>query len=228
MPAGTNQTAAGRRVRSRDSVGFVIGSGTPSRTALLADLPVPAQGLRSGRPAPAFRRLIMASTPPTASTASPSTTSAARNAPRRLPAVRRRLRTLGTGVRVWGFADLAARTGRPRGPGLRAGGELGGADRAARHHRTDHPRRPPARPGTHRGRASVAHPAVTPDLAPSRKQPELRPVAARRRRFTRRRLLSRPSVTTRHDILLGKDIQEAACWFRDGATAWACGCRKHW
>ena len=52
--------------------------------------------------------------------------------------------------------------------------------------------------------------------------------AARRRRFTRRRSLSRPSVTTRHDILLGKDIQEAACWFRDGATAWACGCRKHW
>ena len=70
---------------------------------MLADLPVPAQGLRSGRPAPAFRRLIMASTPPTASTASPSTTSAARNAPRRLPAVRRRLRTLGTGVRVWGL-----------------------------------------------------------------------------------------------------------------------------
>ena len=107
--------------------------------------------------------------PPTASTASPSTTSAAGT---RRAGSRRSAGGCGPGDRRarLGVADLAARTGRPRGPGLRAGGELGGADRAARHHRTDHPRRPPARPGTHRGRASVAHPAVTPDLAPSRKQ----------------------------------------------------------
>ena len=48
------------------------------------------------------------------------------------------------------------REGRARGPGLRAGGELGGADRAARHHRPHHADRSAARPRAHRGRAAAA------------------------------------------------------------------------
>ena len=45
--------------------------------------------------------------------------------------------------------------GRARSAGLRAGGELGGADRAARHHRPHHAHRSAARPRAHRSGAAA-------------------------------------------------------------------------
>ena len=57
-------------------------------------------------------------------------------------------------VLFWMVHD--AREGGARSAGLRAGGELGGADRAARHHRPDHADRSAARPRADRGRAAAA------------------------------------------------------------------------
>ena len=55
------------------------------------------------------------------------------------------------------------REGRARSAGLRAGDQLGGADRAARHHRPHHADRPAARPRADRGRAAAAdRPALEP------------------------------------------------------------------
>ena len=48
------------------------------------------------------------------------------------------------------------REGRARSAGLRAGGQLGGADGAARHHRPHDADRPAARPRADRGRAAAA------------------------------------------------------------------------